>query len=183
AIRQVPLQDRPVVVDWAMIGAALMPSVATEVETAEPRPAGRSRMLMVATIARTLETFMPLQVAALRSRGWQVDGAANGISTSSKARAIFDVVWEVGWSRRPLALANLRALGRIRSVVLRGNYQVVHVHTPVAAFITRLAVRGLGDLRPSVVYTAHGFHFHRDAGWLRNAAYGTLERVAAPWTD
>jgi len=126
---------------------------------------------------------MPLQVAALRSRGWQVDGAANGISTSSKARAIFDVVWEVGWSRRPLALANLRALGRIRSVVLRGNYQVVHVHTPVAAFITRLAVRGLGDLRPSVVYTAHGFHFHRDAGWLRNAAYGTLERLAAPWTD
>jgi len=183
AITQIPLQYPPAVIYWAMIGAALMASVATKVESAEPRPASPSRMLMVATIARTLETFMPLHVAALRSRGWQVDGAANGISTSSRAREIFDVVWEVGWSRRPLALANLQAFGRIRSVVLRGNYHVVHVHTPVAAFITRLAVRGLGDLRPSVVYTAHGFHFHRDAGWLRNAAYGTLERVAAPWTD
>lgn len=138
---------------------------------------------MVATISRTLESFMPPQVAALRARGWHVDGAANGVSDSAAARALFDTVWEIGWSRRPLALANLIAIRRIRAVIMQGGYSIVHVHTPVAAFVTRLAMRGLGDRRPSLVYTAHGFHFHSNAGWLRNAVYGTLERVAAPWTD
>ena len=183
AITQIPMQYPPAVIYWAMIGAALMPWPPRNAQTAGPDPSSPPRMLMVATIARTLETFMPPHVAALRSRGWRVDGAANGISTSSRARAIFNHVWEVEWSRRPLAVANLQALGRIRSVVRGGNYQVVHVQTPVAAFVTRLALRGLGNLRPPIVYTAHGFHFHSGAGWLRNTAYGTLERVAGPWTD
>jgi glycosyltransferase involved in cell wall biosynthesis len=37
--------------------------------------------------------------------------------------------------------------------------------------------------RPAVVYTAHGFHFHREGHPLTNAAFRTAERVAGRWTD
>ena len=75
----------------------------------------------------------------------------------------------------------IRPPREIRELVQRNDYDVVHVHSPVAAFVVRFALRRLS--RPRVVYTAHGFHFHRTAGRLRNAAFQSLERLAARWTD
>ena len=62
--------------------------------------------------------------------------------------------------------------------------QVRHVHTPVAAFVTRLALDRLRQKQNvQVVYTAHGFHFHPLNGFLRNTLFEALERRAANWTD
>jgi glycosyltransferase involved in cell wall biosynthesis len=60
----------------------------------------------------------------------------------------------------------------------------VHVHTPVASFVTRLALRrARASGRPKVVYTAHGFHFFSGNRRSRNAIYMCLERFAGRWTD
>jgi glycosyltransferase involved in cell wall biosynthesis len=69
-------------------------------------------------------------------------------------------------------------------VLLARRFQIVHVQTPVAAFVMRLAVATLPPTsRPAVIYTAHGFHFHPQGGALRNAIALALERLAARWTD
>jgi len=63
-------------------------------------------------------------------------------------------------------------------------YDLVHVHTPIAAFVTRFALRRLpSGTRPNVIYTAHGFHFYRGQKPLPHAAYRAMERMAARWTD
>jgi glycosyltransferase involved in cell wall biosynthesis len=68
--------------------------------------------------------------------------------------------------------------------VEQGGYDIVHVHTPVAAFVTRYA---LNDLRKQgkikVIYTAHGFHFHRGGKPIKNLSFLTLEKLAGRWTD
>jgi glycosyltransferase involved in cell wall biosynthesis len=75
-------------------------------------------------------------------------------------------------------------VGRIRDLAIEQQYDLVHVHTPIAAFVTRLALdrfRHEHDLQ--VVYTAHGFHFHPMGGFIGNRVFELLERKAAKWTD
>src|SRR5262245_53839675 len=99
---------------------------------------------MVTTIPETLRGFLLPFVDHLRERGFRVDAMAQGIGGGAECLRAFDHVWEVAWSRNPLDHRNLLAARRrVRDVVVEHNYDLVHVHTPVAAFVTRLALRGL----------------------------------------
>jgi len=55
------------------------------------------------------------------------------------------------------------------------------VHTPVAAFVTRLACQRT-NTHP-VLYTAHGFHFYKGAPLKNWLLYYNMEKLAAHWTD
>jgi glycosyltransferase involved in cell wall biosynthesis len=143
------------------------------------------KILIVATISDTLKCFLLPFVRHFRALGWQVDGMASGIDNCDRCVAEFDRVWEVEWSRNPLDPRNLLvAVPRIREVVAGGNYDLVHVHTPVAAFVTRYALRGRrGKQHLQVFYTAHGFHFHPAGNPIKNAIFLGLEKLAGNWTD
>jgi glycosyltransferase involved in cell wall biosynthesis len=143
------------------------------------------RLLLVATLGDTLRAFYLPLARHLRKAGWQVDGLGQGISTCSKCRDAFDHVWEIPWSRNPLDLRNLMIAPRIiASIVHSNSYDLVHVSTPVAAFVTRFALRRLRRQgRPKVIYTAHGFHFHEGGRPLENSIYVAAERLAGRWTD
>jgi glycosyltransferase involved in cell wall biosynthesis len=140
---------------------------------------------MVTTVPSTLRSFLLPFAAHFRSQGWQVDGMACGISDSPECQQGFDRVWEVQWSRNPLDPRNLcSAPPTIRQIVTREKYQIVHVHTPVAAFVTRYALKDLREsLGIKVIYTAHGFHFYTGGNPLKNAAFINLEKCAGKWTD
>jgi len=107
---------------------------------------------------------------------------AHGISREECTEA-FDHVWDVDWSRNPLDLKNVFSVPTtVRQVVELGAYDLVHVHTPVAAFVARFALRGI-SCRPKVFYTAHGFHFYPGGPAIRNWIFSRLEKLAGRWTD
>jgi glycosyltransferase involved in cell wall biosynthesis len=143
------------------------------------------KLLVVTTIPTTLHDFLLPFAQHFRARGFRVDALAEGVSTVPRVVAAFDRVWEVAWSRNPLDLRNLQTAPRqVQSLVLREHYDLVHVHTPVAAFVTRYALRHLrrqGAVR--VIYTAHGFHFYRGGPRLRGTVIRGLEKLAGRWTD
>ena len=164
----------------------------------------QTRLLLATTIDATLEAFLTPLADHFRGLGWRVDGAAAGISANAKAAPHFDQVWDMDWSQRPLGRNNMRAYSQIRQIVEQQGYDIVHVHTPVASFVTRLALKDLrgtggagaagaatagaaaggaatGGLK--VVYTAHGFHCHPGASKLSNGIFCGLERMAGSWTD
>ncbi len=58
---------------------------------------------------------------------------------------------------------------------------LVHVHTPIAALLGRVAARLAGVKR--VVYTAHGFPFHDQSPWWLYWLYFHIEKFAAAMTD
>jgi glycosyltransferase involved in cell wall biosynthesis len=140
---------------------------------------------MVSTVPETLRGFLLPYAAHFRRRAFRVDAMARGVSRCHECVGGFDRVWEVGWSRNPLDPRNLGpARRRVLEAVSRGSYAIVHVHTPVAAFVSRLALRRRGlTAGPRVVYTAHGFHFYRGGPPLRGAVFRALETLAARWTD
>jgi glycosyltransferase involved in cell wall biosynthesis len=140
---------------------------------------------MVTTVPDTLRGFLLPFAAHFRRRGFRVDAMARGVSRCHECVAGFDQVWEVNWSRNPLDPRNLgTARRRVLEVATAGAYDLIHVHTPVAAFVTRLALRRRGTTPgPRVIYTAHGFHFYRGGPTLRGAVFRALETLAARWTD
>jgi glycosyltransferase involved in cell wall biosynthesis len=143
------------------------------------------KILMVTTIPETLTGFLLPFARHFRDRGWQVDAMASGVSTCTTCQELFDQVWEVEWSRNPLDPRNLMTTPNvIQDVVRQEHYDIVHVHTPVAAFVTRYALRNLRkQLRTRVIYTAHGFHFHPGGKALKNSLFLALEKFAGSWND
>ena len=144
-----------------------------------------NKLLMVTTVPTTLRSFLLPFAAHFRAQGWQVDAMACGVSMSAECQQGFDRVWEVKWSRNPLDPRNLLAAPQvIREIVTREQYNIVHVHTPVAAFVTRFALKDLrARLGVKVIYTAHGFHFYTGGNPLKNAVFINLEKLAGNWTD
>lgn len=144
-----------------------------------------SSALFVTTVPITLEAFLAPFACHFRSLGWRVDALANGASMNDRIADAFDHRYDVSWSRNPLSPSNLvGTASEVRRLVAAGDYDLVHVHTPIASFVTRYALRKAAQQsRPVVVYTAHGFHFYRGQKRAPHALFRTLERTAAPWTD
>lgn len=144
-----------------------------------------NKLLAIATIPDSLRAFLLPFAYHFRTLGWRVDAMAQGVSNCAECLKAFDRVWEVEWSRNPLDPQNLIIAPRqIREVLAQEEYNLVHVHTPVAAFVTRYALNNLrtqGKLK--VIYTAHGFHFYRGGAATKNAIFLVLEKIAGRWTD
>ena len=150
-----------------------------------PEPSDRPvTLLCVATVSRMIRHFLRPYAEHLRSQGWRVDAAASGAATDTALQSAFDDVFEIPLSRSILDLPGLVRGERAIAGILALQPDIVHVHSPIAAFVTRYAVRRMSrDHRPAVAYTAHGFHFHEGGPRLGNLLYLTAERIAGRWTD
>ncbi len=143
------------------------------------------RLLEITTIAGTQRGFLLPFAQYFRAKGWQVDAMAKDISTCPECLQTFDRVWEIEWSRNPLDPRNLLLAPQlIREAIAKEKYDIVHVHTPVAAFVSRYALNTLRKQgKCKVIYTAHGFHFHPLGNSLKNLIYINLEKLGGNWTD
>lgn len=143
------------------------------------------KLLVITTVPTTIESFLLPFAYHFRSQGWQVDAMADGVSGAASCLEAFDRVWDVKWSRNPLDPKNfIVAPPIIRKLMTQEQYDIVHVHTPVAAFVTRYALKDFRKQKKcKVIYTAHGFHFHSRGNALKNSIFLTLEKLAAAWTD
>jgi glycosyltransferase involved in cell wall biosynthesis len=142
-------------------------------------------LLIITTVPGTIRAFLIPFANHFREQGWKVDAMACGISENAECLQAFDRVWDVEWSRNPLDLRNFLAAPQvIREVVKTEKYDIIHVHTPVAAFVARYALKDLKKQQKfQVIYTAHGFHFHPLGKPLKNAVFLNLEKLAGSWTD
>ena len=138
---------------------------------------------MVATVSATIGVPTPY-AAHFRRMGWRVDAAANGTTVDAGVQGVFDQLHELGLSRSLFDVRGiLRAMTDL-SRILASGYDIVHVHTPIAAFVTRAAIRRMPpETRPAAVYTAHGFHFYRHGRLATNALFLASEKIAGRWTD
>jgi len=103
-----------------------------------------SKLLIVTTIPSTLNAFLLPFAHYFRAQGWRVDAMACGITANTECLQAFDRIWDIQWSRNPLNPINLAvAPGIIQEIVQQEKYDIVHVHTPVAAFVTRYALKNL----------------------------------------
>jgi glycosyltransferase involved in cell wall biosynthesis len=142
-------------------------------------------LLYVTTVSSTIGTFLRPYAVHLRALGWRVDAAASGAVEEAGLRGSFDRLHELPLSRSVLDVAGMqRGAQEIARIIRETRPDIVHAHTPIAAMVSRVAIRRLLPAeRPQVAYTAHGFHFHRGGHPVTNALFLLAERVAGRWTD
>mgnify|MGYP000855911770 CR=1 FL=1 len=134
------------------------------------------KILIVATVANHIKAFHIPYIEFLKSRGYQVEVAC------APDRFIYDIptpVHQIFFSRFPFSLKNIKAYLAIKKIISEENYRLIHVHTPIAAFLVRLAAR---KYKTPVIYTAHGFHFYKGAPIFDNFLFKFIETLAARWT-
>lgn len=158
---------------------------AFEVEPVVRAGTGSPRLLFVATVAVTIRHFLRPYADHFRSLGWRVEAAANGLADDPASQTAFDAVHDLPLSRSIRDVGGLvRGWRAVGTAIRAARPDIVHVHTPIASFLVRLAVRRMpAGERPLVVYTAHGFHFHAAGRWHTNAVFRLAERIAGRWTS
>lgn len=137
------------------------------------------KVLFTASTYSHIVNFHLPYLRKFREEGWTVHVACGGAPMEIPyAGRVIDLPFEKSmWSPD-----NFRAAGLLRGEILREGYGLIAVHTSLAAFFTRLALRGL-EGRPRVVNMVHGYLFDGSTPWLKRKLLLGAERWTAPVTD
>ncbi|MCZ8532010.1 glycosyltransferase family 4 protein [Psychrobacillus psychrodurans] len=140
------------------------------------------KIIFVASVFRHFTTFHIPYMKYLQSMGYEVYAAASNdeLGKNELLKIGFTCI-DIPFSRSPFSKDNLEAYRNLKSLFKNESFNLVHVHTPVAALLTRIAFRFSSSGK--MIYTAHGFHFYKGAPLLNWLIYYPLERLAAHWTD
>ncbi|UPW83709.1 glycosyltransferase family 4 protein [Lysinibacillus sp. Ag94] len=138
------------------------------------------KILFVASVYRHLTAFHIPYIQYFQKCGYEVHAAGTGEGKKNLEEINVKCI-DIPFSRSPLNSQNIVAYKQLQQLFVKEKFNLVHVHTPVAALLTRAAFRKikLGKM----VYTAHGFHFFAGAPKLNWLIYYSAERLAAKWTD
>lgn len=139
------------------------------------------KVAFVATVYSHLSVFHLPYMRMLQQEGYEVHAFASADHCKADVEIEGMVCWDVPFSRNPFSPNNIRALKQLLSLFKQEKYDLVHVHTPVASIVCRIAT-GLTEMK-NVIYTAHGFHFFKGASWKEWLIYYPVERLMARWTD
>jgi glycosyltransferase involved in cell wall biosynthesis len=138
------------------------------------------KCLIVTTLDRQIILFLVPHIKLLQEMGYTVTIATSIINDKKLAEQLPNVhLIHLPFSRSITSKANIKAFFKIRKLIRKEKYPLIHVHTPIASFLTRLASTN----KQSIVYTAHGFHFNENGSKISNQIYYAAEKYAARKTD
>lgn len=137
------------------------------------------KVLFVASVIGHLNAFHVPYIELFKEKGYQAECAAK----LREGIKVCEIQHHIDFERRPFNKKNIVAYRRLKSLLKKGNYEVVHCHTPVAAMLTRLAARKMRKKGTRVIYTAHGFHFFKGAPIKNWLIYFPVEWLCSFLTD
>jgi glycosyltransferase involved in cell wall biosynthesis len=129
----------------------------------------------------SLTHFLLPLMRELRARGHEVVGICADGPKLAPARAEGFRIAPVPFARSTNPLANLPAFLSLLRLFRAERFDLLHVHTPLAGLIGRIAGRVTGI--PRIAYTAHGFYFHERMSPRAWRAHVALERFGRRFTD
>ena len=140
------------------------------------------KILYITTVSRTINAFLIPHIEALLDEGYKVDCACY-IDKEVDERIINRGcnIFDIPFSRNPLHPRNIEAFNKLIELQSKNNYDIVHVHTPVASVYGRLLKVKFPKLK--TIYTVHGFHFFNGAPFMNWAIYYPIERIMRKFTD
>ncbi len=129
----------------------------------------------------SLTHFLLPLMRELRARGHEVVGICADGPKLAPAREEGFRIAPIPFARSANPLSNLPAFLSLVRLFRREKFDLLHVHTPLAGLVGRIAGRFAGI--PRIAYTAHGFYFHERMRPSAYRAHVMLERFGRRFTD
>src|SRR5699024_1844092 len=140
------------------------------------------RIIQLTAIDVSMVTLLTPLNRALKEQGYEVHLVC---SAGDYVKDFYEdgfQLHEVNITRNIAPLKNLRSIIELVKIFKRVNPDIIHVHTPVAAVLGRIAAKLSG--MPNIVYTAHGFYFHEGMPLKKYLFYFYIEKyVGRYFTD
>lgn len=138
-----------------------------------------NKILYCASVDYHFQAFHLPYMKWFQEQGFEVHVAAKGEINLPYC----DVKYNIPIERSPFKAKNLKAYKELKRIIDENNYNIMHVHTPIAGVLARLAARNARKKGTKVIYTAHGFHFFKGASLLNWIIYYPIERLLSHYTD
>jgi glycosyltransferase involved in cell wall biosynthesis len=141
----------------------------------------KCKVLQLCAVDFTLAKFLAPLCFRLQQEGFDVTAACTETVFMEPLRQKGLRCVHLPIARSMSLRAHARSYRLLSAWLRRERFDIVHVHTPIAALIGRLAAARRGV--PIRIYTAHGFYFHDDMPALKRAFHIGLERFGALFHD
>lgn len=144
------------------------------------------KILFVATVVKThIMVFHLPYLEWFMQQGYETHVCSRNDYTNKEECIIpyCDKYFDLPFERSPLKLKNLDVYKRLKKIIESNEYDIIHCHTPMGSFLTRLAARKARKKGTKIIYTAHGFHFFKGAPLKNWLLYYPAEKWLARYTD
>lgn len=140
----------------------------------------KAKILQVCAIDFTVDRLLKPLIVASMEQGYEIHNACadTGMFTDLRAEGLHMIDMPI--ERKISPMSNLKTIKAFISLLRKEKYDIVHVHTPVAALLARVATKIVRQ--KNVIYTAHGFYFHDDMSKKVYNLFYNIEKYAARWT-
>ncbi|NEO32418.1 MAG: glycosyltransferase family 4 protein [Symploca sp. SIO3C6] len=139
------------------------------------------KILHICAVGFTVKNLLLPQIDYLLSQGLSVEVACSPGSEVDQMRRQGYIIHTIQIDRKISPLANFISIYQLLKLLRKEKYDLVHVHTPIAAVIGRIAAKIAGI--KNIIYTAHGFPFHDQSSSKQYQLYFTIEKLMASITD
>lgn len=93
------------------------------------------------------------------------------------------VLHNIAFARSPLGSDNCRAYKELKAIINAEKFDLIHCHTPTVSMMTRLAAKKARKQGSIVMYTCHGFHFHKASSKKNWLLYYPVEKFLSKYCD
>ena len=137
------------------------------------------KILFVATVSSHITNFHLPYLRWFKEQGWEVHVATNG----NDAIPHCDVKYNIPIARSPFNINNIKAYFKLKKIIKREQYKIIHGHTPMGGVLARLCGKSQRKNGTRILYTAHGFHFYKGAPIINWLLYYPVEKWLSHYTD
>lgn len=137
------------------------------------------KVLITASSFSHIVNFHLPYLRRLYDEGWEIHLACGGTDCGIP---FISKKYSLPLKKRIGAVSNFHSAAKIRQIVGSNHYDLIITHTSLAAFFTRLALKGLKN-RPRVINVVHGYLFHDNMPNGKRVLLELAERITAKQTD
>ena len=133
------------------------------------------KVLQICAVDYTVKNIMLPLIDQLSQQEMDVHIVCSGGPNAANLQAQGYKIKTIEIVRRISPFKNLISLIHIFRYIKKEKFDIVHVHTPIASILGRIAAKLAGV--PLIIYTVHGFHFHDDMKKWKKKIIISLEKI------
>lgn len=147
------------------------------------------KALIVTAFARFIKSFLTNDIKILQDMGYEVHCAANIHHAGAECMEKYFLDMNVTFhqidfsSNKPISKETLLSYKEMKKLLKENYFDVIHTHTPIAGAITRYACKEQRKKGTTVIYTTHGFYFHKYSSKKTWLIFHTIEDFMSRYTD